>query len=77
MTQRSLTKICEKLIDGALMEAGRTNHGHDFKRKIELGQYNDLPDWYKLGGMIRNMNPEDREVLKEAKEKDFNGRLFS
>jgi len=75
MKRRSLTRVCEKLVDGALCQRGLMD-GEATQRRIRDHGYARLEDWRKPGRMIMAMDPEDRELLKEAKEKDFNGRLF-
>jgi hypothetical protein len=73
--RRSLTRVIDKLVDGAmaqncLCEGSRT------ERRIREHGYANLSERLKPGRMIMAMKPEDRELLKEAKDKDFNHRLF-
>jgi hypothetical protein len=75
MKRRSLTRICEKLVDGAMQQA-YLGDGHLTEHIIREHGYAHLSERFKPGRVIMAMRPEDREILKEAKEKDFNGRLY-
>ena len=50
--------------------------GDATQRRIRDHGYAKLEDWRKPGRKIMRLDPKDREILKEVKEKDFNGRLF-
>jgi uncharacterized membrane protein len=75
MKKRSLTRVISNLIDGAVGERCLCN-GDATQYRIRNHGYAKLEDWRKPGRNIMRLDPEDREILKEAKEKDFNGRLF-
>jgi len=75
MKRRSLTRICEKLVDGAIQQC-YLGDGHMTEYLIKRHGYASLGEKRKPGRMIMAMKPEDRELLKEAKEKNFNGRFI-
>lgn len=75
MKRKSLTRVCERLVDGAIQQC-YLGDGHLTERLIRLYGYANISERKKPGRMIMVMDPEDRELLKEAKEKDFNGRML-
>jgi hypothetical protein len=36
----------------------------------------DIPDWQKPGGIIKDLHPQELELLKQAKGADFNHRIL-
>ena len=75
MKRKSLTRICERLVDGAIQQC-YLGDGHMTEGLIKHYGYANISERKKPGRMIMAMKPEDRELLKEAKEKDFNGRFI-
>lgn len=73
--RRSLSRVCEKLVDGAIAQC-YLGDGHMTEHLVRMHGYARLGEKRKPGRMVMAMDPEDRELLKEAKEKDFNGRIF-
>jgi hypothetical protein len=62
-------------VDGAIQQC-YLGDGHLTEHLIREHGYANLSERKKPGRMIMAMKPEDRELLKEAKEKDFNGRFI-
>lgn len=75
MKRRSLTRVVDKLIDGAMAQFVLCN-GSRTQRNIKEHGYANLSERFKPGRMIMAMDPEDRELLKEAKGEHFNHRQF-
>jgi hypothetical protein len=75
MKRRPLTRVINKLVDGAMSQAV-LGDGSMTEWRIREHGYASLNERFKPGRMIMAMKPEDREILKEAKARDFNHRLF-
>jgi hypothetical protein len=73
--QRSLTRVINKLVDGAMSQA-ILGDGSSTQRRIREQGYANLSERFKPGRMIMAMKPEDREIIKEAKDKDKDQTYF-
>ena len=73
--RRSLSRVCERLVDGAIQQC-YLGDGHMTQSLIKQYGYDSISERKKPGRMIMAMDPEDRKFLKEAREKDFNGRFI-
>lgn len=74
--KRSLVTIINRLINRALEQGCCSGDGQHMERIKNYKGYANLPDRYKPGRMIMDLNEKDRKVLKTATDKDFNHRTL-